>query len=82
MCAFKDVCSGRIVGYAMSDRMTSALDVRALDIAVAGRKHRGTIVHSDRGSPVESAQFRSRAFVARLKRHGMTGSMGEGWREC
>ena len=24
MCAFKDVCSGRIVGYALSDRMTSA----------------------------------------------------------
>ncbi len=36
MCAFKDVCSGRIVGYAMSDRMTSALAVRALDNAVAG----------------------------------------------
>lgn len=71
MCAFKDVCSGRIVGYAMSDRMTSALAVRALDNAAAGRDHRGTIVHSDRGS-----QFRSRAFVARLKHHGMIGSMG------
>lgn len=71
MCAFKDVCSGRIVGYAMSDRMTSALAVRALDNAVAGRDHRGTIVHSDRGS-----QFRSRAFVARLKHYGMVGSMG------
>ena len=33
-----------------------------------GRHHRGAIVHSDRGS-----QFRSRAFDARLKHHGMTG---------
>lgn len=71
MCAFKDVCSGRIVGYAMSDRMTSALAVRAFDNAVSGRNYRDTIVHSDRGS-----QFRSRAFVARLKHHGMIGSMG------
>ena len=71
MCAFKDVCSGRIVGYAMLDRMTSALAVRALDNVVVGRDQRGTIIHSDRGS-----QFRSRAFVARLKHHKMTGSMG------
>ena len=54
MCAFKDVCSGRIVGYALSDRMTSQLAVRALDNAVIGRDYRATIVHFDRGS-----QFRS-----------------------
>jgi putative transposase len=71
MCAFKDVCSGRIVGYALSDRMTAALAVRALDNAVIGRNKIGTIVHSDRGS-----QFRSRAFVKRLKHHKMVGSMG------
>lgn len=71
MCAFKDVCSGRIVGYAIGDRMTSDLAVRALDNAVIGRDYRGTIVHSDRGS-----QFRSRAFVARLKHYKMIGSMG------
>jgi len=50
MCAFKDVCSGRIVGYALGDRMTSQLAVRALDNAVIGRGYRATIVHSDRGS--------------------------------
>ena len=55
MCAFKDVCSGRIVGYSISDRMTAQLAVRALDNAVIGRDKVGTIVHSDRGS-----QFRSR----------------------
>jgi len=71
MCAFKDVCSGRIVGYALSDRMTSQLAVRALDNAVIGRDYRATIVHSDRGS-----QFRSRAFVGRLRHYKMVGSMG------
>ena len=71
MCALKDVCSGRIVGYSISDRMTAALAVRALDNAVIGRNYRGAIVHSDRGS-----QFRSRAFVARLKHYNMVGSMG------
>lgn len=71
MCAFKDVCSGRIVGYALSERMTSQLAVRALNNAVIGRNYRGVIVHSDRGS-----QFRSRAFVGRLKHYKMVGSMG------
>ena len=71
MCALKDVCSGRIVGYSISDRMTAALAMRALDNAVIGRNYRGAIVHSDRGS-----QFRSRAFVARLKHYNMVGSMG------
>ena len=71
MCALKDVCSGRIVGYSISDRMTAALAVRALDNAVIGRNYRGAIVHSDR-----AGQFRSRAFVARLKHYNMVGSMG------
>ena len=70
MCAFKDICSRRIVGDALSDRMTSALAVRALDNAVIGRNYRGTIVHSDRGS-----QFRSQAFVAPLQHHKVTGTM-------
>jgi putative transposase len=71
MCAFKDVWSGRIVGYALDAKMTSQLAVRALDNAVIGRNKIGTIVHSDRGS-----QFRSRAFVQRLHHHKMIGSMG------
>lgn len=61
MCRLKDVCSGVIVCYALGDRMTSHLAVRALDNAVIGRDYRGVIVHSDRGS-----QFRCRAFVSRL----------------
>lgn len=71
LCAIKDTCSTRIVGYSMSDRMTSALAVTALRNAVALRNPAGTTVHSDRGS-----QFRSRAFVSELHRHGLQGSMG------
>src|SRR3954447_25148221 len=52
LCAFKDVCSNRIVGYALSDRMTAELAVVALRTAIARRQPSGTvIVHSDRGSP-------------------------------
>lgn len=71
LCAMKDVCSGRIVGYAMSDRMTKHLAVAALNHAVDRRNAAGVVVHSDRGS-----QFRSRSFVAELKRHHLVGSMG------
>jgi transposase InsO family protein len=49
ICAINDVCFARIVGYALSDQMTSRLAVRALDNDVTGPDHRGTIVHSDRG---------------------------------
>lgn len=73
LCAIKDVCSGRIVGYSIDSRMQSQLAVTALNSAVARRDRdvSGCIVHSDRGS-----QFRSRKFVAGLNRHGLVGSMG------
>ena len=72
LCAFKDVYSGRIVGYSMGSRMTAGLAVSALRNAIALREPAGTVVvHSDRGS-----QFRSAAFVAALTGHGLTGSMG------
>jgi putative transposase len=71
LCAIKDVCSNRIVGYSMHHRMTAALAVSALRNAIALRSPDGTIVHSDRGS-----QFRSHAFVRTLRHHGLVGSMG------
>lgn len=72
LCAVKDVCSNRIVGYAMHDRMTAQLAVTALRSAIARRGLHGTlVVHSDRGS-----QFRSHAFVRTLRDHGLRGSMG------
>ena len=71
LCALKDACSTRIVGYSMSDRMTADLAVSALRNAVGLRGPSGTVVHSDRGS-----QFRSNVFVAALSRAGLEGSMG------
>ncbi len=56
LCAIKDVCSNRIVGYSIDARMTAALAVSALRNAIALRSPEGTIVHSDLGS---SARMRS-----------------------
>ncbi|WP_260853672.1 IS3 family transposase [Kocuria palustris] len=73
LCAIKDVFSGRIVGYSISDRMKARLAVNALDNAVSRRRDAaGCIVHSDRGS-----QFRSRKFVHALNGHDLVGPMGK-----
>ncbi|MFJ8967225.1 IS3 family transposase [Lentzea sp. NPDC102401] len=72
LCAVKDVCSNRIVGYSIDSRMKSRLAVTALTNALARRGEvAGCVVHTDRGS-----QFRSRKFVRVLARHGLSGSMG------
>ena len=72
LCAIKDVCSNRIVGYSIDSRMKSSLAVNALENAVARRGDvAGCVIHSDRGS-----QFRSRKFLRALARHDLTGSMG------
>src|SRR5690606_18214186 len=41
LCAIKDACSRRIVGYAIDSRMTASLAVRALRSAVANRSRAG-----------------------------------------
>lgn len=72
LCAVKDACSGRIVGYSIDSRMKSRLAVNALVNAVAMRQDvAGCIVHSDRGS-----QFRSRKYRRALDAHALVGSMG------
>jgi hypothetical protein len=48
LCAIKDAFSNRIVGYSIDARMTSALAVAALQMALALRGAVGVIVHSDR----------------------------------
>ena len=50
LCAVKDACSRRIVGYSISDRMKASLAVNALNMAAQRRDAVKTIVHSDRGS--------------------------------
>lgn len=72
LCAIKDVFANRIVGYSIDSRMKSRIAVNALKMAVEHRGHpEGVIVHSDRGS-----QFRSKKFLAALKRYDLKGSMG------
>lgn len=50
LCAIRDMCSGRVVGYSMDSWMKDALAVSALHNAIALRSPVGTIMHSDRGS--------------------------------
>ena len=74
LCAIKDACSKRIVGYSIDARMTASLAVNALNNALALRGKVGAlevIVHSDRGS-----QFRSHAYVRTLRAAQLRGSMG------
>jgi transposase InsO family protein len=71
LCAVKDACSTRIVGYSMDARMPAALAVNALNNALSTRDAPNAIIHSDRGS-----QFRSRAFVRAIKDAELRGSMG------
>ena len=71
LCAVKDACSKRIVGYSIAARMTAELAVNALRNALALRGVVDTVVHSDRGS-----QFRSHVFVQALRDAGLVGSMG------
>ena len=71
-CAIKDLFAGRVVGYAIGERMTADLAVAALRAAIARRRPEGVVVvHADRGS-----QFRARSFRAVLVAAGLKGSMG------
>src|SRR5262249_28186907 len=72
LCAIKDACPGRIVGYSMDSKMQASLAVPALRNAISLRSPAGTvIIHPDRGS-----QFRAHAYVRLLRASGLTGSMG------
>ena len=66
-----DLYSRRVVGWAMSERMTAQLVCDALQMALWRRhKPRGVIVHSDRGS-----QYCSAVYQALLDQHGLLCSM-------
>lgn len=71
LCTVEDLCSRRIVGWAASRKIDTALALAALQQAIDLRDPpRGLIVHSDRGS-----QFACAAYRQRLARHGLTRSM-------
>lgn len=66
-----DLCSRKIVGWALADNMRSELVLDALNQALGScRKDQKPIFHSDRGS-----QYGSTAYRARLAKAGMRQSM-------
>jgi len=66
-----DLYSRRVVGWAMSNRMTSDLTVSALTMALYQREPAsGLIHHSDQGS-----QYTDNAYQAILQAHGIQASM-------
>jgi len=66
-----DLFSRRVVGWAMSPRMTSDLTLSALDMATRRcRPERGLIHHSDQGS-----QYTDSTYQAVLAAHGIVASM-------
>jgi putative transposase len=66
-----DVFSRRVVGWSMSTGLKTRLVLDALDMALARRKPRGVIHHSDQG-----AQYTSLGFGARCSEAGVRPSMG------
>lgn len=71
LAAVLDLYSRRLVGWAMSERMTSNLVIKALQMAVDARSPLcGLIHHSDRGS-----QYASSDYQQLLARYGMVCSM-------
>ena len=66
-----DLYSRRIIGWAISPRMTVGLVGRALQMAINIRQpSSGMLFHSDRGS-----QYTSGSFSRLLSKHGITASM-------
>ena len=66
-----DLYSRKVKGWALGERIDSALVVAALTMAIkAVGSSKGILFHSDRGS-----QYASRAFRDVLKEYGMTQSM-------
>jgi putative transposase len=66
-----DVFSRRVVGWSMSTTLQTELVLAALNMALAVRKPRGVIHHSDQGS-----QYTSLAFGKRCRERGVLRSMG------
>jgi putative transposase len=68
-----DLYSRMIVGWSMSERMTSKLVIDALQMAIWRRKRpRGVIIHSDRGS-----QYCSHDYQQLLSKNGFICSMSK-----
>jgi len=58
--AVVDAFSRRVVGWSLATRLEKDLVIKAFDMAVAQRKSRGVIHHSDHGSQYTSIEFGKR----------------------
>jgi transposase InsO family protein len=70
-----DLCSRRVVGWALSPRLTRQLPQAALEMAIGRRRPRAPILHhSDRGSQYASRDYREallqEGFVVSMSRRG------------
>jgi putative transposase len=73
LAAVIDLCSRRIVGWAMADHLRAELCCEALDMALKRRSpQEGLIHHSDRGVQYACGEYRQL-----LKEHGITCSMSK-----
>jgi len=71
LAAILDLFSRRVVGWAVSDRLTTPLPLEALHMALAQRRPQaGLVHHSDQGGQYVSDDYR-----ALLDGHGLVGSM-------
>jgi putative transposase len=71
LAAILDAFSRKVIGYAVSSALDTALTLQALRVAIAERKPGpGIIHHSDQG-----VQYASSDYVAELKSHGFLVSM-------
>ena len=71
--AVVDLCTRRVVGWAMADHLRAALCLDALDMALARRRpaaDAGLVHHSDRGCQYACGDYRRR-----LEEHGVACSM-------
>ncbi len=66
-----DLCSRRVIGWAMKSRMTEELTIDSLNMALDGRKIESSLMHhSDQGSQYVSERFRTV-----MRNHSITCSM-------
>jgi transposase InsO family protein len=71
LASFQDKLTRRIVGWKVSDEMSEALVIEALQQAIRrGYVSKGAIIHTDRGS-----QYSSKAFREVLKKYKLRQSM-------
>jgi putative transposase len=71
LAAILDACSRKVIGYAVSTRMDTALTLKVLKMAIACRRPGpGVIHHSDQG-----VQYASTEYINELKRYNFLVSM-------